>query len=841
MPRPGQVLGLVGANGTGKSTALKILAGKLKPNLGVWDNKPDWQEILTYFRGSELQNYFTKVVEDTLKTSMKPQYVDNIPKAVKGTVGEVMKRKDEREALPAVAASLELTKLLDHDIATLSGGELQRFAIGTVCVQDCDVYMFDEPSSYLDVEQRLAAARAIRELLSVRTNTYVIVVEHDLAVLDYLSDFVCVLYGKPGAYGVVTMPFGVREGINVFLAGFVPTENLRFRDASLTFKVSERAEDDSVAVERTHRQFQYPTMTKSLGTFALSVEGGQFSDSEIIVLLGQNGCGKCLARGTPVLLYDGSVKPVEAVRVGDTLMGDDNTPRKVLSLARGREEMARISRCEKSTRALFECNMSHVLTLKATKLSPVVAETDTAGAVRGYCANVVEVARDAEGVTTSLTHTTTTPFATEAEARAFLASVSGGALLQRDDVIDIAVRDFLKLGAATRSLFQGFAAGAMDFAAEADTAALPVDPYTVGTLIVASSSSHDASSSLLPVDAEGNSFLPVAYKTASRDARLRLLAGVRDACGGARDVRLRSASLAADVAFVARSLGQRVDGVTACHLCIDAAASTTFDVAIETLPVDEYFGFTLDGNARFVVGDELIVTHNTTLVRMLAGLIKPDDEKVEVPELNISYKPQKIAPSFEGTVRQLLHTKIKDSFMHPQFASDVAKPLQLESLLEQEVGNLSGGELQRTALVLALGKPADVYLIDEPSAYLDSEQRVIAAKVIKRFIMHAQKTAFIVEHDFIMATYLADRVIVYEGEPSVKCLARKPQSLLTGMNQFLQQLEITFRRDPVNYRPRINKQGSQMDSQQKSSGNFFFMDDDDEESPAPATGKTGKK
>lgn len=67
--------------------------------------------------------------------------------------------------------------------------------------------------------------------------SYVIVVEHDLSVLDYLSDFICCLYGKPGAYGVVTLPFSVREGINIFLAGFIPTENLRFRDESLTFKV----------------------------------------------------------------------------------------------------------------------------------------------------------------------------------------------------------------------------------------------------------------------------------------------------------------------------------------------------------------------------------------------------------------------------------------------------------------------------------------------------------------------------------------------------------------------------------------------------------------------------
>ncbi len=119
--------------------------------------------------------------------------------------------------------------------------------------------------------------------------------------------------------------------------------------------------------------------------------------------------------------------------------------------------------------------------------------------------------------------------------------------------------------------------------------------------------------------------------------------------------------------------------------------------------------------------------------------------------------------------------------------------------------HLSGGELQRVALVLALGKAADIYLIDEPSAYLDSEQRIVAAKVIKRFILHTRKTGFIVEHDFIMATYLADRVIVYEGSPALACTANTPTTLLTGMNQFLAQLNITFRRDPTNFRPRINK------------------------------------
>ncbi|KAG0571479.1 hypothetical protein KC19_VG014800 [Ceratodon purpureus] len=507
VPRPGQVLGLVGTNGIGKSTALKVLAGKLKPNLGRFLNPPDWQEILTYFRGSELQNYFTRILEDNLKAIIKPQYVDHIPKAVKGNVGEVLAQKDEREMRFELAKDLDLNQVLGRDVGDLSGGELQRFAIAVVATQHAEIYMFDEPSSYLDVKQRLKAAQVVRSLL--RPNSYVIVVEHDLSVLDYLSDFICCLYGKPGAYGVVTLPFSVREGINIFLAGFVPTENLRFRDESLTFKVAETPQESAEEI-RTYARYKYPVMSKTQGGFKLAVKEGEFTDSQIIVMLGENGTGK------------------------------------------------------------------------------------------------------------------------------------------------------------------------------------------------------------------------------------------------------------------------------------------------------------------------------TTFIRMLAGLLKADeadDSNVEVPEFNVSYKPQKISPKFTSTVRHLLHQKIRDSYMHPQFNTDVMKPLQIEALMDQEVVHLSGGELQRVALCLCLGKPADIYLIDEPSAYLDSEQRIVASKVIKRFILHAKKTAFVVEHDFIMATYLADRVIVYEGEPSIDCVANTPQSLLTGMNLFLSHLDITFRRDPTNYRPRINKLDSTKDREQKNAGSYYYLDD----------------
>lgn len=278
-------------------------------------------------------------------------------------------------------------------------------------------------------------------------------------------------------------------------------------------------------------------------------------------------------------------------------------------------------------------------------------------------------------------------------------------------------------------------------------------------------------------------------------------------------------------------------------------------------------------------------TGKTTFIRMLAGLLKSDEQsaaeaeedyetahRFSVPQLNVSYKPQKISPKFQGTVRMLLHKKIRDAYIHPQFVSDVMRPMSMDAIMENGIQTLSGGELQRVAIVLCLGTAADIYLVDEPSAYLDSEQRIAASKVIKRFIMHAKKTAFVVEHDFIMATYLADRVIVYEGNPGVETTANSPQvrllsfdmsmsflcllnslgcinapsllssiahltfllfvsfspntqSLIPGMNTFLKQLNITFRRDPSNFRPRINKMDSVKDKEQKAQGNYFYLED----------------
>lgn len=152
--------------------------------------------------------------------------------------------------------------------------------------------MFDEPTSYLDIKQRLKASRMIRSVLNA--DIYVIVVEHDLSILDYLSDFVCCLYGQPGAYGVVTMPMSVRKGINVFLEGFIPVENMKFRDFALTFRVSENENEGAIFAsdKNDETMYKYPQMKKTLGPFSIEVQEGQFKQSEIMMLLGQNGMGK---------------------------------------------------------------------------------------------------------------------------------------------------------------------------------------------------------------------------------------------------------------------------------------------------------------------------------------------------------------------------------------------------------------------------------------------------------------------------------------------------------------------------------------------------------------------
>lgn len=499
VPQKGTVTGLLGRNGIGKTTAIKILAGEIKPNLGLYETPPSWQEIIQFYRGSVIQEYFNRLSQGKLKIVHKPQYVDKFPKVVSGNVRELLKKVDERGQLETLIDRLHLNTILDRTLDTLSGGELQRVAIAAAICRDADVYFFDEPSSYLDVKQRLQAAKAIRSL--VDEGKTVFVAEHDLAVLDYLSDHLCILYGEPGVYGITSHPHGVRVGINIYLEGFLADENVRVRDTPIKFP-----EHPPTTTWAAHRVvLGWGAMEKSYEEFSLSVEPGEIHEGEVIGILGPNGIGK------------------------------------------------------------------------------------------------------------------------------------------------------------------------------------------------------------------------------------------------------------------------------------------------------------------------------TTFIKLLAGIEKPDKGRSRIRrELTVSYKPQYISADYQGRVENLLRAVAKEEFGSSLFKSDVLQPLNLEWLLDRQVKELSGGELQRVTIAACLSRKAGIYLLDEPSAHLDVEERLAMAKTIRRIVESRGVTAFVVEHDVVAEDFIADRLMVFTGEPGVEGHANPPVSLREGMNCFLRDMEVTFRRDPATRRPRVNKEGSRLDRHQKEIGEYYY-------------------
>ncbi len=497
MPSPGTVLGLLGQNGIGKTTTLKVFSGDIKPNLGKYDNPPDWPEIIQYYRGSSLQDYFQKMSEKKLKVSSKPQYVDKIPKAITGKVGDLLEKVDERKQIDALAEEFELTKVWDRPLEVLSGGELQRVAVAAALSRDADVYLFDEPSSYLDVKQRLVVAKSIRRLKEQQKT--VIVAEHDLAIIDYLSDQICLFYGEPGVYGVVSHVHGVRTGINIYLQGYIPDENIMFRKESIVF----HEKPPTAGTNLGEPLLKWDSMKKTFNGFKLAIEPGEILRGEIIGILGPNGIGK------------------------------------------------------------------------------------------------------------------------------------------------------------------------------------------------------------------------------------------------------------------------------------------------------------------------------TTFVKILAGLEETDD-KQKLGELTVSYKPQYIAPDYAGTVAELLMSVAKENFTSSWYKTEIAQPLRLQVLMDRNVMELSGGELQKVAIAACLSRKTDLFLLDEPSAYLDVEERLNIAKTLRRVVEAHGIPAFVVEHDVVTQDFIADRLMVFNGEPGVSGIANPPTSLRKGMNTFLKEMKITFRRDPVTMRPRVNKEASQMDMFQKGIGEYYY-------------------
>jgi ATP-binding cassette, sub-family E, member 1 len=493
VPQTGKVIGLIGRNGTGKSTALKMLASELTPNFGSLETPTNWDTVLTRYRGTLLHDYFSKLASKKLKVVYKPQHVDKLATVLEGKIGQLLKKVDERSKLPELAKDLELETLFEREPSMLSGGELQRVAITAAITRDADVYIFDEPSSYLDIYQRMRAARCIRRL--VDEGKSVIVAEHDLAMLDYLSDEVYLVYGQPSSYGIVSHVHPTRGGINDYLIGFLPDENMRFRDEPIRFHVRPPRQIDA----ESQTKLEWPQVSKAVGRFHLQVETGSIKSGEIVGILGANGIGK------------------------------------------------------------------------------------------------------------------------------------------------------------------------------------------------------------------------------------------------------------------------------------------------------------------------------TTFIKELLDYYSSSGQN----QLQVSYKPQYISSAYDGTVDELL-TGAADDYSSALFTDEVIRPLSITKLLDRKIEELSGGELQRVAIAACLGKSAQVYLLDEPSAFLDVEERLNVAKALRHLVDSRQSFAFVVEHDIVAQDFLADRIMVFKGLPSISGQGSAPLPMRDAMNLFLFEMGITFRRDPETKRPRINKLDSKLDKEQKNSGEFYY-------------------
>ncbi len=483
------VVGLIGPNGIGKTTILKILTGNLIPNQGDYDKEATWEKTIEKYKGTELQAYLKKLANKEIKLSYKPQDVSQIPLVFKGTVRELIEEAGEFNE--ELLEELDVKKLLDYRLNEISGGDLQRTAIYITMSKDADFYFFDEPSSYLDIKQRLKIARMIKKLGEEKN---VFVVEHDLGVMDYLADYVHILYGKPGVYGVISKLKNARAGINEFLRGYLKEENIRIRDYEIKFEVKPPASE-----WESKQKISYPSFEKTYPKFKLKAETGELKKGEVVGILGENAIGK------------------------------------------------------------------------------------------------------------------------------------------------------------------------------------------------------------------------------------------------------------------------------------------------------------------------------TTYMKILAGIEKSDEGKIDLG-LSVSYKPQYLDyNSIDETVGEFIQKQDIDFGL---FNSEFKR--MVVDLFDKKMNKLSGGEAQRVAISIALCKKSDVVLLDEPSAYLDIEQRFLLSQLIKKVTEKNERTCITIEHDILFQDLVSNRIMVFEGVPGKEGFAFSPKSVHDGMNLFLKKMDVTFRREPDSGRPRMNKPNSQKDNEQKQKGEYYY-------------------
>jgi len=496
-PKKGEVVGLLGRNGMGKSTVVNILSGSLKPNLGNFSEPPEWDDILKFYKGTELKSHFEEIKNDNIRASIKPQQVHNVVNVFDGTGKELLEKYDERGVAGEMIQKLGLDNSIGQNLNELSGGELQRLAVAVSASKDADFYFFDEPSSYNDVFQRAGVAKVIHSLAELGKS--VMVVEHDLTLLDYLSDYIEVLYGVPAAYGIVSNVLSTKVGINAFLDGYLASENVRFRDKKFTFDASTATDE----IQQGDVIVSYPKLEKKYSAFSVSIEPGEIRKGDLLGVMGANALGK------------------------------------------------------------------------------------------------------------------------------------------------------------------------------------------------------------------------------------------------------------------------------------------------------------------------------TTLMKMIAGVEKPDSGSID-KKIKISYKPQYLTNDVDMEVITMLDKANDGSIEDSTEEEQIIEPLKIKKLYNKAMKNLSGGELQKVAVAICLLQKADLYALDEPSAFLDVEDRIAVGKFLQKFCRSFGKSAIVIDHDLQLMDLVSDSMVIFEGVSSVKGYATSPLPKIDAMNRFLKSLDITFRRDEKSRRPRVNKDGSRLDKDQKSNQNYYY-------------------